>query len=391
MKAGIYVLNYFYMDEIIENINSINGPRELEILPNVCSKQTSKENEHLMVNLENLNKALSGEPTYLTVICYDIYKNRINSGKENFSAKIHLKYDDGKITEINAKTNDNGDGTYKIEFTPPYKGKYDIRVLLNKEEYYNLSNFEIEDLSCPEEKPIRCTNKIELCVKNPEECIDSNPEIKCPPDSPLGCRVNGNLTCVKSNTDCDCPENIKDVSNPFIKCPSTKVCIPKSLFEELCFDPYEIDCEKLNPNYPIYNKDGICRIKVESPSFRVCPLGLTLCADLTCRKNIFGCRFDFKKCANDQMRCSDLSCVKNQKDCPSTIVCSKPEQYVCPDGICVNIEAECKILPKCGKDFPYLCSQNVCAKTKENCPKSISCGHGRALCSDMICRTTCRE
>jgi len=383
--AGKYTLDYIYKGETV-NLGILNGPKEFEILPNICSFKKP------LVDKNKFDKAISGEPTYLTIICQDEFENRISTGGEIFSSKIQATLEGDKTTEVSSKITDNKDGTYKIEFTPPLKGNYQIKILLNKDEYYTISNKQIGDLTCEDKTMFRCTNNIEKCVKDLKDCLSPNPEINCQTDKekPIGCRVNGNNVCVKSKNECDCPENLSDRNNPYIKCPSTNVCILKNRYESMCFDPLPIDCFKKYPTFKIFNNDGICRSSDESPNQRVCPLGYVICPDLTCRQNMAQCQ-DYDDCKDNEIRCSDMSCSKDQKDCPSTITCPKVNQFVCPDGICVNSELECKRLPVCNEPFPYLCSQNVCSKDYKSCPKSISCGTGKALCSDMICRASCRN
>jgi len=388
-KSGLYTLEYYYNGDLVD-LNSSNGPKEISILPNVCSNKKSESSEIKKIATEKLDKAIAGEPTFFQVFCYDEFNNKVNTGGEAFLAKIQVKIENGKSTEVNSKVNDNQDGSYKFDFTPPLKGKYDIKILLNNEEFISLADIEIGDLSCPKETPFRCTNNIEKCVKDLKECLMQDPDFKCEiADKPIGCFVNGTKSCVKSKNDCDCGKSAND-ADPYVKCESNKLCILKSKYNSMCFDPLIIDCPRKFPTYPVFNKDGICRINDESPSQRVCPLGFLICADLTCRQSISECQI-YEACKNDEIRCSDMTCVKDQKDCPSTITCPLPDQFICPDGECVSSELACKRLPLCDKAYPFLCSQNVCAENKNSCPKSISCGHGKALCSDMICKSSCRK
>ena len=56
----------------------------------------------------------------------------------------------------------------------------------------------------------------------------------------------------------------------------------------------------------IFNNDGICRFKKENPSQRVCPLGYTLCPNLTCRKSLSECDI-YEDCKNDEINNSCMS------------------------------------------------------------------------------------
>ena len=374
-KSGLYHIEYFYND-ILVNIDTSKGLSDFAVLPTSCNKK------YPSIDTKSLDKAITGEPTFILIYCFDEFNNKISAGGEIFENRIQIKTKSGKSIEINGKLIDNKDGSYKIQFTPPLTGQYDIKIILNEEDFININNKEIKENNCVDETMFKCTN-IDKCVKNLKECNTDNEGLDCPNNLPFGCKINGTAKCVESKTLCDCPLN-------HMKCPSTNTCIRKEKFDSMCFDPLEIDCENKYPDFPVFNNDGICRFKKENPSQRVCPLGYTLCPNLTCRKSLSECDI-YEDCKNDEIRCIDMSCEKDQKDCPSTITCQMDNQFVCPDGSCVLSEMNCKRLPQCNGNFQYLCAQNVCSDNKMNCPKAISCGHGKSLCSDVICRNTCQS
>ena len=392
-------MEYYYEEKLVE-INTSRGVDEFEVIPNICAKylpmdEVINPHEKLLgyeddtatykdVDDSNLLKSLVGKQTKLIISCYDKYRNKVKTGGENFDIKIQVSENDNK-TNVPKEIKDSKNGNYLVEFVPPLQGEYNIVIILHENEYYSTSK-KINNNKCEKEKPISCSNK-DICVKDMKDCIDGN---KCPKvNLPIYCEINGKTSCVKSSAECDCYKNLSDPLDPYIKCYLGDVCVLKSKKEGMCYDPWDINCDRFS-EYRTFNKDGICRSKEESPARRVCPLGYNLCTDLTCRKDIKECEI-YEDCANDEIRCADMSCVKDQKDCPSRITCPKANQVVCPDGECVENEVYCKVLPTCNGSAKFLCSQNVCSKDKFSCPKFISCGHGRALCKDMVCRFTCRD
>ena len=158
----------------------------------------------------------------------------------------------------------------------------------------------------------------------------------------------------------------------------------------LCSYYIGLDCKRKYPNYRLICDDGICRKKKSlQPNQRVCPIGKILCADLTCADSINDCYNDWPECGNTEVRCADQSCADDQKNCPTTITCPNVDDVVCPDGTCVENEIYCPKLKHCPEETPYLCSDYSCATEPGNCPHSVSCGHGKSLCSDLICRESC--
>jgi hypothetical protein len=384
-KSGLFKMEYYYSNKLVE-INTSRGIDEFEVIPNICSKFIPKEGEKTTykdVDDSNLLNTLVGKQTKLIISCYDIYRNKVITGGENFSIKIQVSENENK-TNVPLNIKDNLNGNYIVEFVPPLQGDYNIVIILRENEYYSTKEI-IYNNNCKGDKPLSCSNK-EKCVNDLKECIDDN---KCQIETPIYCEVDGKPKCTKSTKECDCPKNVKNPKDPYVKCFQGDVCVLSSKKESMCFDPWDIDCQRFS-EFRILNKDGICRSKEESPARRVCPLGFYLCTDLTCRKNIEDCEI-YRDCANDEIRCADMTCVKDQKDCPSRITCPKENQVVCPDGECVDNDIYCKTLPTCNEGAKFLCSGNVCSSDKYSCPKFISCGHGRALCKDMVCRYSCRD
>ena len=160
--------------------------------------------------------------------------------------------------------------------------------------------------------------------------------------------------------------------------------------DDFCPYSFPLDCRRKYPNYPVLCPDGICRTSESlKPNQRVCPIGKILCLDLTCADSIDKCYNEWPECSLIQIRCPDQSCVDDQKNCPTTITCANESDVVCPDGTCVKNEIYCAKLKNCPEETPYLCSDNSCATKPESCPHSSACGHGKSLCSDLICRESC--
>jgi hypothetical protein len=384
-KSGLFKMEYYYKNKLVE-INTSRGINDFEVIPNICAKFNPKEGDKTTfkdVDDSNLLNTLVGKQTQLIISCFDKYRNKVKIGGENFSIKIQVSEQENN-TNVPFNVKDKLNGNYIVEFVPPIQGDYNIVIILRENEYFTTKGM-INNNNCKGDKPLSCSNK-EKCVKDLKECVDDN---KCQPQNPIYCDINGVPQCAKSSEECDCPKNVKNSNDPYVRCFQGDVCVLSSKKESMCFDPWNIDCERFS-EFRVLNKDGICRSKEESPARRVCPLGLQLCTDLTCRKNIEECEI-YNDCAYDEIRCADMTCVKDQKDCPSRITCPRENQVVCPDGECVDNEINCKTLPICNEGAKFLCSQNVCSSDKYSCPKFISCGHGRALCKDMVCRYSCRD
>jgi len=206
--------------------------------------------------------------------------------------------------------------------------------------------------------------------------------------TPFSCMVKeldaNKESCVASQKDCDCKTGQ-------YKCPITKVCVDDDK-KFLCPFNLPINCltsKNISSKSPHRCPDGICRkSEKECSSPRVCPIGYIMCPDLSCRTDYKDC-IQYETCGINDIRCTDQSCVTNQKDCPSTITCSKAGQVVCPDGECVSNEIYCRPLPTCNAPNSILCSNNVCVSDVKNCPKTISCGHEKALCEDIVCKDQC--
>ena len=374
-KVGSYQLHILYKGEEVEKVN--NFQEDLPIFTILTGPCYAKTNEHF--DFSPLNNTEISLKTYFSFECYDRYNNKITKGGEKFIVKgdFSTKTNPGdKISLNDVKVVDNGDGSYKVEFVPAMKGIYLFNLLLGKEKYGEEVKFELSTFKCTGEGEILCPNK-KLCVKNILECID--PPSNCDISTPFNCTVNGIYTCVKSQTECDCPHGYE-------KCKIMKYCV-KETRPDMCpsFKNVWAICKKRKL---IDNYDGICRKKKIGPSQRVCPIGKVLCADLSCRDNYDQCVVTEIKTGKKQ-RCIGQQLVDNAYDCPSSITCPKENQVVCPTGECVDNEIYCPSLNKCNEKNAYLCQNNICSAGFTTCPESLSCGEMKVLCPDNICREKC--
>ena len=373
-KSGEYQLDFIYNKKISNGQGALN----LNIVPNNCSEIYSQ------IDLESIDGALPGNPTFATLSCYDEYKNPIITGGEGFTVSTTVSNEKTQTkVKIKTKITDNNNGKYLMQFIPDYAGNYEMKITFNRTGLiYKTIKFIIKSTYCPNERPYTCPNKPKSCVKNKIECIDNNP-CKNNNTNPYPCKVNKIDSCVKSRIECDC-----DRIN-FTKCSYMKQCVPENRKEELCSFYLKQNCSKINPNYPFLCEDGICRKSKENcPSQRVCPLGNILCPDLTCKPSFEDCN-KYTDCKPNQIKCPDLTCVEDQEYCPTTITCG-PSQFVCPDGICVDNDTMCLPLQECQDPNPILCPTNSCANEVSNCPKSLTCGTGKSLCPDINCKETCQ-
>ena len=374
-KTGSFNFYYSYNNIILTEINNIQGPNQIIVYPGPCSEKN---------NNTELNNFRLGENAFLAINCYDENNNKIFKGGEIFKTTINaIIQSSGVYTKIATKFVDNGNGSYNINFIPLYPGNYTIGITLASKgtQYGPIITKTIDSTQpCDSDKPIRCPNNNTECQKNFIDCYQKN-SCSNQPLTPISCLVNNRSTCVKSQVECDCPVG-------YIKCDYMNVCVPISK-DFLCSFNLQLDCKKLFPKKPYFCPDGICRAsKDDCPSQRVCPYGLNLCPDLSCQKDRSNCN-SYDDCHGDQIKCPDQTCVKNQKDCPSLITCSDPNKLVCPDGKCVSSDIECAAVPVCNPPINILCSINTCSNNINNCPKSVTCGHGKSLCSDIICKDSC--
>ena len=375
-KTGTFTFSYQYKEHDITP-NTDKGPHVINYVSGECNE------EYPEVDYPGEDDIDVSTVYKYTIKCRDKYGNEVTKGGAKFTSEVflYIEESENKI-DIDSKIDDKGDGTYEISFIPPLLGGYSIYTYLDGNKYDELQ-FNLTGRSC--DKAYTCPNSKE-CVDDLRECIP--PENRCnktdeKEEKPFVCNNDPN-TCVDSMTKCE-----YDESDIWTKCSYMNTSIPK---DKLYLCPYylPIDCKRKYPSYRIICNDGICRTKKNlQPNQRVCPIGKVLCVDLTCKDSVDQCYNDYPQCGNTQIRCPDQSCVDDQKNCPTTITCSDPKHFVCPDGTCVVNEIYCSKLKTCPEETPYLCTDNSCATAPENCPHTVACGHGKSLCSDLICRDTC--
>ena len=370
-KVDTYKFKYYYNGTRIYP-NTENGPDEIIYIAGPCSAETPNT---IYPNESDFDVS---SPYNYTIICLDKYNNTVLEGGAKFTSEISLFIEESQSSvDVDSKVKDNEDGTYEITFLLPLAGEYSIYTYLDGKKYGE-KKFNLTGKICPYYK---CPNTGE-CKKDLRDCIDK--EYQCPDEEirktkPFRC--NETSECVDSMT--KCKQNGTD------QCPYMKALYPLGK-NYLCSYSLPLDCKRKYPSYKVLCKDGICRKDITlEPNQRVCPIGKILCPDLTCANNINECFTDWPKCEGNQVRCPDQSCTDDQKNCPNTITCSNPNDFVCPDGTCVENEIFCAKLKTCPDETPYLCTDNSCAVDPLSCPHTVACGHGKSLCSDLICRETC--
>ena len=93
---------------------------------------------------------------------------------------------------------------------------------------------------------------------------------------------------------------------------------------------------------------------------------------------------------DNKVRCVEQTIKNHERECPSTIACNEPNQVVCSNSNkCVNSEIECPKLMECPENRPFLCSPDECMPDSTFCPKRTSCGQGKSMCRDALCRSNC--
>ena len=376
-KVGVHQLHLYYKGKEVSIVNHNQQLPNFTIFPGPCRADT---NEHF--NLTPTESAELNEKTYFSFQCYDEYGNKITKGGERFTANGKLVSDKVDNKPIEAQIIDNNDGTYNVEFVPEVNGNYEFDLLVDKEKYGETVEVKISNKECSGSTPILCPN-IKKCVGSLQKCIV--PPNDCPLEKPFKCKVNDTEQCTKSQTDCDCPAG-------FSKCHIMKYCVPDDR-PDMCptFKKNQVNCNNFGKDYKMFY-DGICRPKsYHGPNQRVCPIGLVLCADLSCRESYYDyVVIDFRD--NNKVRCLGQAIVNYDYLCPSSYSCFKEEDVACPDGTCVSNEIFCPSVPKCPKEKPYRCQDNKCATEYSQCTQSIACAknyHTLSLCSNGTCLEIC--
>ena len=368
-KTGDYKLHMYYNGE---EINTINNGQPLPIFTLEAGPCFADENS--TIDISNINGIISPKPVYFDFQCYDIYNNIITKGGENFIVSGDLISKNGNLNPNSLEIGDNDDGTYTVSFIPDIAGTYIIRIYNEDKKYGEDITLNFERKTCSGSTPALCPDNV--CKENLYQCI--TPPNDCDKSTPFKCKVNGTEQCVKSQTDCDCPEG-------YYKCSYMHYCVPETR-KDMCTKFMLKTCRQANM---VPYADGVCRHRGGSdPNQIVCPIGKVLCADLSCKDNYSLCPIS-PELSPGKIRCVDQTMADSANECPSTIHCLNPNYFVCSDGNCVENEIECAPLKECPLNYPYLCANNVCVKTFTDCSKGITCNKGQALCYDLKCRDYC--
>ena len=371
---GSHQLHLVYNNTEIFKVNKVEDLPVFTILPGPCR---AENNEH--IDLSTLDSVQKYDNAYFTFQCYDIYNNKITHGGEKFTVSGKAIYKGNDYPVNTAEVYDNEDGTYTITFIPEVEGTYFFNLLVGKERYGEEIKWILNKTECSGENSVLCPNS-NRCVSQLNKCI--TPPNNCSIDKPFECKVNGTVMCVKSQTDCDCPLG-------YYKCTMMNYCVRNDR-SDMCpyFPQPKSFCKTIDKSLKIF-KDGICRLTTAHfPNQRVCPIGLVLCPDLSCRESHDECILT-PELPSGSFRCIGQEIVSRADECPSTITCPNVNDVVCSDGSCVENEIYCPSVRKCFGDYPYRCSNNICADRYESCSRGVACGHKYELCSDFVCRETC--
>ena len=374
-KIGNYQLRMLYKGKEIKDVNSGLPLPSLTLEAGPCYAENNSN-----IDLSTIEQIFSVNPIIFKFQCYDKYNNKITKGGENFTVHGNSIMNNGTINIINCKIEDNNDGSYTVSFIPDNPAEYNIKLYNNGEKYGQdiLLNLTKIAKICSGSTPILCDNN--ECVEHIYFCNISL--IGCNKEKPFKCKVNNEEICVKSRTDCDCPEN-------YVKCDFIiNYCVPKDRIGACAEILIHRKCQILYSEWTKMFDDGICRLpEGRLPNQRVCPLGKILCWDLSCQDNYNLCPVNLEIPLR-YMKCLDQTIVRKAIDCPSTTTCSNPDYVVCPDGKCVENEIYCNQLTECSSN-QYLCNNNKCAESYDNCEKQKACGDGFSLCEDGECKELC--
>ena len=372
-KAGTYQLHLYYKGKEVMKVNVNEDLPKLTFVTGPCRADNNDD-----FDLTTLTGYVTQKPVTFSFQCYDVYHNKITKGGEKFRGVGNLVISNENIPLSYLEIKDLDNGRYNVSFIPDTPGKYVIRLWVDETiKYGDEVVKEYERKTCKGSTPVLCPNN--ECAADYYSCIV--PPNGCDHSTPFKCKVNGTDTCVKSQTDCDCPYG-------FYKCSYMKYCVPYERREDMCPLYIRRRCQSLQANWG-YFADGICRDKnYVQPTQIVCPYGKVLCCDLTCRD-------DYKLCPVSEMlpvgktRCVDQQVKNYAYQCSSTITCANPNDVVCYDGTCVENEIFCGPVRECPINYPHLCNNNVCVEKESDCMVGIACGDGKSLCYDFICRERC--
>ena len=379
--VGPHQLHILYKNE---EVLTVNGGEKIPIF-NILAGPCRAENNDKF-DITPLEKVQKYDKAYFTFQCYDVYGNKIEQGGEEFTVTANSIYNGNDYPVNTAEVEDNGDGTYKVIFIPEIEGTYLFNLLVGKERYGEELKWILTKKECSGETSVLCPNTNE-CVSEPYYCIPEEQRCKDNKTTPFYCLVDGEYTCVKSQTECDCPDG-------YYKCEIMHYCVKESRKDDMC-PIFQLKkdswCKPLVGEGYMLCEDSICRPKdFHTFNQRVCPIGKVLCADLTCRDNYDEC-VETEKKPDTSLRCIGQEIVSKDSaaSCPSVTVCTNEDDVVCPDNTCVSNEIYCSALKRCPTNYPYLCSNNLCASDYKSCSSGVSCGQGLSLCNDNICRTYC--
>jgi len=125
-KDGTYTVKYSPKDAGKHTVNVTLDSKPIKDMPVIVDVVPGAEPGTSIAYGPGLEKGVKdNEPTHFTIESRDKNNNKITHGNDKFNVKI-----DGPKGNVPAKIKDNGDGTYKVEYSPEHPGLHTINVTL---------------------------------------------------------------------------------------------------------------------------------------------------------------------------------------------------------------------------------------------------------------------
>ena len=356
-RVGSYFLAILYNGKDIGVADRQNAPAKYEVVPLHCAGVKTN------YNLDDIKKAVVDTETSLTYTCFDKFGNVLNVGGSKTKGKVSTTNN----LNIPHTQHDNGDGTYTIRFTPTVEGTYQVDIQVDDGSAYGTEAVQFK-IGLPPCDQSRCPAKPSKCVGNVKDCLKKN---DCPNETPFFCLRGKESYCVSSQNVCDCPDGYE-------KCNNFSFCVKKDDSKVFC--PAENATNKCEGNLFKCQYGGCRKNANQCPNNYGCPIGFTLCPNLTCVVGIDSCP-KHDECAKNQIRCPDQTCADHIDKCATPVTCEDQSMFVCPDLSCKKNELDCAPLKQCSGANSILCQDGLCVNDAKSCLKGVVCPAGTAYCS----------
>ncbi|MCP3686498.1 MAG: hypothetical protein GY861_27995 [bacterium] len=369
-QVGSYYMALLHKDKVVSGLDRSAAPATYEVQPLECAGKHTKYDTSL------ISKPFVGDELSLTFGCFDKFGNKLVKGGSKVTATVALEND----KNCKSKLSDKGDGDFTVKFTPEIPSTYKIIINIGDDVYGEEAlEFKIDNKPCEGDTPVRCPAKPSVCVAQIKDCLGKN---NCPNETPFMVMVNHEENCMASQTDADC-------SKEHVKCSHQPICVTEKEKKEKCVEINYKGVKKSNDKFLCL--DGNNQVNAnQCPNQHTCPVGLTLCPNLSCALSLAKCA-QYPACPANMVRCHDQTCASEYSKCPSSVVCSNEDDIVCPDGTCKGSELECGVVDLCDDENVVICPDGSCVDDIKNCLKGKICGVGKALCSDEKCKEICNS